>query len=283
LAAAIVIGLCASAVFSVFAAVDALKDERPITVTAHRGVHLKAPENTAAAIREAIAVGAQFAEIDVQLSKDGVLVVTHDNDFSRMAGVAKKVWDLTYDEIRAIPLGAHATPEYHNEPAPRFDEVLAIAKDRIKLNVELKCYGDHEPRLAERVVTEVRAGGMANQVIIQCLEYEPLQEVRRLAPEIPVGYLLSVNARHPSRLEVNFLGAALSRATGAFVRAAHRRGQQVHVWTVDKPESMEQMIDVGVDSLITNEPAEALRRVREYESLSRAERALREVRAWLAQ
>ena len=282
LAASIVIGLCASELFSLFVMVDALKHERPVTVTAHRGGHLKAPENTAASIREAIAVGAQFAEIDVQLSKDGVLVVTHDSDFSRMAGVPKKVWDLTYDEIRAIPLGANAAPEFRNEPAPTFDEALAIARDHIKLNVELKYYGDHEPHLAERVIAAVRAGGMTKQVIIQCLEYKPLQEVRRLAPEIPVGYLLSVNARQPSRLEVDFLGAALSRATGAFVRAAHRRGQQVHVWTVDKPESMERMIDIGVDSLITNQPAEALRRVSDYENLSPTERALRTIRAWLA-
>jgi len=282
LAAAIAIGLCASQVFSVFVMVDALKQERPITVTAHRGAHLKAPENTAAAVREAITVGAQFAEIDVQLSKDGVLVVTHDSDFSRMAGVAKKVWDLTYDEIRAIPLGARAAPEFRSEPAPTFDEVLAIARDHIKLNVELKYYGDHQPRLAERVVTAVRRVGMTNQVIIQCLEYEPLQEVRRLAAEIPVGYLLSVNARLPSRLKVDFLSAALSRATGGFVRAAHQRGQEVHVWTVDQTESMQRMIDIGVDSLITNQPAEALRLVREYRGLSSAERALREVRAWLA-
>ncbi len=281
LAAGIAIGLFASAAFSVVLAVGTLKDHRPVTVTAHRGGHLKAPENTAASIREAIAVGAQFAEIDVQLSRDGVLVVTHDSDFSRLGGVARKVWDLTYAEIRAIPLGARAAPEFRNEPAPTFDEVLTIARDRIKLNVELKYYGDHEPRLAERVVEAVRAHGMTRQVIIQCLEYEPLLEVRRFAPEIPIGYLLSLNARNPAQLKVDFLGAALSRATGAFVRQAHRRGQQVHVWTVDKPKAMEQMIDIGVDSLITNQPEEALRLVREYESLSTPERAMRTVRAWL--
>lgn len=281
-AAATVLGLCASEVFGAFVLVDAFKNGHPVTVTAHRGGHSKAPENTAASIREAIAVGAQYAEIDVQLTKDGVLVVTHDSDFSRMGGVAKKVWDLNYDEIRAIPLGAGAAPEFRNECAPTFDEVLALAKSHIKLNVELKFYGDHQPRLVERVIKEIRARDMAAEVIIQCLEYDPLQEVRRLAPEIPVGYLLSVNARDPSRLKVDFLGTALSRATGAFVRAAHRRGQQVHVWTVDTPESMTRMIDIGVDSLITNEPGEALRLVREYENLSPAERALRGFSVWLA-
>jgi glycerophosphoryl diester phosphodiesterase len=282
LAAALVLGLCASEMFGVFVVVNALKHERPVTVTAHRGGHLKAPENTAAAIREAIAVGAQYAEIDVQMTKEGVLVVTHDSDFSRMAGVAKKVWDLTYDEIRAIPLGARSSPEFRNEPAPTFDEVLAVAKDHIKLNVELKYYGNHQPRLAERVLKEIRARDMVSQVIIQSLEYGPLQEVRRMAPEIPVGYLLSVNARQPSRLQVDFLGAEFSRVTGAFVRAAHRRGQQVHVWTVNKSESMARVIDLGADSVITNQPAEALRRVHEFESLSPMERTVRQVRAWLA-
>jgi glycerophosphoryl diester phosphodiesterase len=275
------LGLCASEGFGVFVMLDALKHERLVTVTAHRGGHLKAPENTAAAIREAIAVGAHYAEIDVQLTKDGVLVVTHDSDFSRLGGVAKKVWDLTYEEIRLIPLGARADLEFRNEPAPTFDEVLAIAQDHIKLNVELKYYGDHQPRLAERVVNEIHAHGMANQVIIQCLEYVPLQEVRRFAPEIPVGYLLSVNARQPSRLKVDFLAAAQNRVTGAFVLAAHRRGEQVHVWTVNKTQSMERMIDIGVDSLITDQPAEALRLVHEYEMLSPAERALRRLRIWL--
>ena len=283
LAVAIALGLLAAAGVSVALAVDALGHEGPITVTAHRGAHRHAPENTVAAVREAIAAGADYAEIDVQLSKDGVLVVTHDSDFSRMAGVATKVWDLTYAEIRAIPLGGKAAPEFRNEPAPTFDEVLAIARDRIRLNIELKYYGDHQPRLAERVVEALQARQMTNQAIIQCLEYEPLLEVRRLAPGIPIGYLLSVNAKHPGRLKVDFLAAETGRVTGAFIQAAHRRGQRVHVWTVDAPADMDRMIDLGVDDLITNEPAEALRRVHEYEGLNRSERTLRRVRAWLAQ
>jgi glycerophosphoryl diester phosphodiesterase len=276
LVAGVVVALVIAAGVSVALAADALRNQGPTLVTAHRGGHHHAPENTAAAIREAIAAGAQFAEIDVQLSKDGVLVVTHDSDFSRMAGVAKKVWDLTYSEIRAIPLGAK------NEPAPTFDEVLNIARDHIGLNIELKYYGDHQPHLAERVIEAIRAHQMTNQVVIQCLDYEPLMEVRRLAPEIPVGYLMSLNATRPGRLEVDFLSVQLGRVTGAFVRAAHRRGQAVHVWTVDKPEDMERMIAVGADALITNEPAEALRLVQEYKSLGQSERTLRQVHAWLS-
>src|SRR5262249_37310327 len=147
-------------------------------------------ENTLAAVREAIDVGAQFAEIDVQMSRDGVLVVTHDSDFSRQAGntVTEKVWELTYDEIRKIPL-SHAAVGTDAEHVPTFDEILDVAKGRIKLNVELKYYGDHQPRLAERVVAAVQAKRMSDQVIVQSLHYAGLEEVRRLAPEIPIGYL----------------------------------------------------------------------------------------------
>ncbi len=276
-----VISLITFATFSIAMVADSLRQERPITVTAHRGDTAKAPENTLTAIRGAIDIGAQFAEIDVQISKDGVLVVTHDSDFSRMGGVAKKVWDLTYDEIRAIPLGSRSAPELRDEYAPTLDDVLVISKDRIKLNIELKYYGDHQPRLAERVVEAVIAHDMGNQVAIQCLEYGPLQEVRRLAPRIPVGYLFSVNALHPSRLKVDFLSVELGRVTGSFVKKAHRRGQDVHVWTVDKPEDMERMMDLGVDSLITNQSGKALQIIRDHEKLSRPERALRRIRAWL--
>ena len=103
----------------------------PITIHAHRGVTTKAPENTLAAAREAIAAGADYLETDVQLSKDDVLVVVHDSDFSRLGGVAKKVWDLTYDEIRAIPLGG-GRPEFP-EFTPTFDALLAETKGRIKV------------------------------------------------------------------------------------------------------------------------------------------------------
>ena len=123
---------------------------------------------------------------------------------------------------------------------------------------------------------------MTNQVIIQCLEYAPLLEVRRLLPGIPVGYLMPVNATSPGRLEVDFLSVELGCVTGAFVRAAHQHGQAVHVWTVDMPDDMDQMIALGADALITNEPAQALRLVREYENLSPPQRRLRRVIAWLA-
>jgi glycerophosphoryl diester phosphodiesterase len=266
---------------SVVLAVTGLYKDVPTTVTAHRGGHDRAPENTAAAVRRAIELGADYAEIDVQLSKDGVLVVTHDSDFSRLGGVSRKVWELTFDEIRAIPLGAASAPEYRTASAPALEDILDLARGRIRLNIELKYYGGHQPRLAERVALALVHHQMTNQVLIQCLEYEPLLEFRRYAPHVPIGYLMSINAKHAGRLEVDFLGVEVKRVNGVFVHAAHRRGQNVHVWTVDSPADMDRLIALGVDDLITNRPEEALRRVRAFQTLPPSEQALRRIRAWL--
>ncbi len=263
-------------------ATDAIPEERPVTIHAHRGVATRAPENSLPAVRDAIASGADYLETDVQLTKDDVLVVTHDSDFSRLGGVAKKVWDLTYDEIRAIPLGAGSVPEFRNECAPSFDSLLAETKGRIKVNIEMKYYGDHQPGLAQKIVNAVSARGMLDQVIIQCLEYEPLLEVRRLAPQVPIGYLLAFNARKPKRLEVNFLSVEEKRVDRAFVQDAHRRGQLVYVWTVDKADDFEHLLDLGIDGVITNQSELMRKTLSKYLSRPKPERAVRRVRSWLA-
>ena len=173
-------------------------------------------------------------------------------------------------------------PEFRNEITPTLDALLVETKGRIKVNIELKYYGNHQPGLARKVVEAVRTRGMLDQVVIQCLEYEPLLEVRRLAPEVPGGYLLSLNAREPSRLKVDFLSVEQKRLDRAFIQQAHRRGQQVYAWTVNAAEDMRRLLDLGIDGVITDEPALARKTLDEYLSRSKAERAARQVTAWLA-
>jgi len=258
-------------------------DMRNVSIHAHRGVATDAPENTLAAVRAAIAAGADYLETDIQMSRDGVLVVAHDSDFSRLGGVAKKVWELSYDEIRAIPLGARNTaPEFRNEVTPTLDQLLMETKGRIKLNLELKYYGDHQPDLARKVVEVVRAHDMLDQVVIQCLEYEPLLEVRKLAPEVPVGYLLSFNARRPARLDVNFLSVEKNRLDRRFVRQSHQRGQQIYAWTVNTAEDIRHQIDLDIDGVITDQSALARKTLDEMRSRPILERFASRIRAWLA-
>jgi glycerophosphoryl diester phosphodiesterase len=279
---ALAAGLLAFGVGGAWLAFAAISEVRPISIHAHRGVSTEAPENSVAAIRAAIAAGADYLETDIQVSKDGVLVVAHDSDFSRLGGVAKKVWELTYEEIRAIPLGSRSAPQFRNEVTPTFDALLEETKGRIKVNIELKYYGGHQPDLARKVVEAVRAHGMLDQVVIQCLEYEPLLQVRQLAPAVPVGYLLSFNAREPSRLNVDFLSVEQNRLDRPFLRKAHQRGQQVYAWTVNTVEDLQRLFDLGIDGVITDESALARKTLDDYLGRSALERSARHVRAWLA-
>ncbi len=272
---AIIVGFC---VLGAVIAAQSVRAERPIAISAHRGSTEHSPENSLAAVREAIDDGADYVETDVQMTKDGALVMNHDSDFSRVAGIARKVSDLTLNEIRAMSLGGPG----RGESIPTLDEFLAACHGHIKVNLELKFYGERPADMARKVVDSIARNNMQGQVLVQCLEYEPLLEVRALAPDIPIGYLMSVNARRPARLDVNFLSVEQKRVTRRFVMQAHRRGQDVHLWTVNKAEEMERAFDLGVDGIITDQSALAFQLRQEYLALTSPERIARRIKAWLA-
>lgn len=261
---------------------QALSKERPVKIIAHKGSVNKAPENSLPAIERAILEGADVAEIDVQASQDGVVVLAHDSDFSRMAGLAKKVSDLTWDEIKKIDIGSGLGAEFVGVTVPRLEQVLDLARNRIGLNIELKHYGGVDGKLETQVVDIIHRYGVVDQVEIQSLDYDSLMTIRRLDPGIKVGYLFSVNARDPAELQVDFLSVQASRVDARLLRKAHRTGKRVYVWTVDTVDQMKRMIDLGVDGLITNESHTAVQLLRDWRAMSPQEKALHRVRAWLA-
>jgi len=122
--------------------------EDRVTIVAHRGSSKAAPENTLAAIERAIEDGAHYAEIDVQETADGVVVVLHDTDLKRLTGLDKKIWEATYDEIRELDVGSWFSPEFAGERIPTLLETFEFADRRIPLIIELKLNG-HEQNLVE--------------------------------------------------------------------------------------------------------------------------------------
>lgn len=252
-------------------------------MTAHRSItsaRPAPPENSSTALLRAIAAGAQFAEIDVQESKDGVVMVVHDQDLSRLGGPATKIWDMTAAEIRAVDVGALAGEEFRGERIATLDEMLALAKDRIGLNIELKYYG-HGQELAKRVIDLVKAHGMAEQVVFQSLAYRELQNVRRIDPTFKVGYLMAVAAGDASTLDVDFYSVEQGKADARFIRSTHRAGREVAAWTVDDSLDMARLGVLGVDNLITNNPEAALRVRTLQAQLPVKDRILKAVQAWL--
>ena len=251
-----------------------LPDETQIT--AHRGASGAAPDNTLAAIERAITDGADWVEIDVQESADGVVVVVHDSDLMKVGGVGLRVWESTAAELREVDVGSWFGPEFRDERIPTLDEVLALCKGRIHVNIELKYYG-HNDRLEERVAELVEAHDMQDQIVLMSLEQSVVARMKALRPNWQVGLLTAVTIGDLTRSDADFLAVSTNIATRGFIRAAHRRERAVHVWTINDPLTLSRMMGRGADNIITDEPALARAVLEERAQLSSVERLLLEV------
>jgi glycerophosphoryl diester phosphodiesterase len=224
-----------------------------VTITAHRGSSMAAPENTLAAIERAIEDGADYAEIDVQETADGVVVVIHDTDLKRITGVGKKLWDVTYDEIRELDFGSWFSPEFAGERIPTLVEAIELANRRIGLNIEIKLNG-HEQNLTESVVRIIEETGFESQCIVTSLSRRALDEVAQLNPELERGYIAYQTMGRIERIDADALMLKDSLATSLAVLAAHDADMELHAWTVNDTTRMSFMIDRGVDGILTDYP-----------------------------
>ena len=263
-----------------FFLVDSVRMDDDVLVIAHRGAAGRAPENTLAALAAAIEDGADLLEIDVQETIDGEVVVIHDSDFMKIAGDPRKVWDITYEETRAIDIGSWFAPEFSSERLPTLEEVLELARGKARVDIELKYYG-HDEQLEARVVSIVEDTGMVPEVVIMSLNQAAIRKVRTLRPSWTIGLLTATALGDLTRVDADFLAVHMGMATSPFVRSAHKVGKDVFVWTVNDPVHMSRMIGRGVDGIITDEPALAKRVLAERAELSSLERLLLEAALWL--
>ncbi len=153
---------------------------------------------------------------------------------------------------------------------PRLEEVIELARGRIRLNVELK-YNVPDPALAPAVVELLRREDFLDQAVITSLDYAALKQVEAIEPGLPTGHIVTASLGDVARTEADFVSLNSAKATAALLRRAHAAGKDVHVWTVNDPEVMVRMIERGVDNVITDDPALLRRVMRERSALSEAE------------
>ena len=225
-------------------------------VIAHRGASATAPENTLAAIKQAIVDQADWVEIDVQETADGEVVVFHDSDFMKLANIDLKIWDATMEDLAQIDIGSHFDTRFNAERVPTLRQVLAACKGKIRVIIELKYYG-HDQQLEQRVADIVEAEQMQASIMIMSLKSDKVQKMKALRPEWQVGLLTSAAIGDLSSAKADFLAVNLGLASRHFVRSVHSNGKQVFVWTVNDAPTMSRLIGRGVDGLITDKPAVA--------------------------
>ena len=250
--------------------------ESNAAITAHRGASMAAPENTVSAVERAMKQGTDWVEIDVQETADGRVVVIHDSDLRRVGGTNLSVADSTYEQLRDTDIGSWFAPQFADQRLPTLEQVLEMCRDRAGVNIELKFYG-REVRLEERVIEIVESMGMESQIVVMSLKNASVRKMKALRPDWTIGLLTAVAIGDLTRVPADFLAVNSGLATLAFVRAAHRAGKEVQVWTVNDPLTAFALIARGVDAVITDRPAMVGRVLQAHAEMTAVERFVAEV------
>jgi glycerophosphoryl diester phosphodiesterase len=246
--------------------------DRPLVqVTAHRGHARAAPENTLSAMRKAIESGADYAEMDVQLTADGKIVLLHDRDLKRVAGLSKRLDELTYDEVRRLDVGSWFDPAFSGERVPTLAEVIDLCRGKIKLNIEMKFFGP-DRQLAGKVADIIRERNFEADCLVTSLNNDGIQDAKRQNSGLRTGLIVAHALGDVSRLDVDVLSVRVDFLSAKLLRAAHHQGQEVHVWTVNDARQMFQAMKRGVDNIITSDPDLAIRVRDEWTNLPSSER-----------
>lgn len=269
------------AVSQAFSVLNSFEIRDRVTITAHRGSSVTAPENTLAAIEQAIVDGADYVEIDVRLSGDGEVILSHDNSLRRLTGVDQALSEMTLEEVRQVDVGSWFGDAYANERIPTLDEVLELTENRINLYIELKpAPGDTEELVA--AVLETLPASRYDEVILASLSPSVIREAKRQAPDLSTTLFAQFVVRGGLDISIiDALGLRYNSATSEAVNAAQQYGYQLHIWTVNNRAEMSRLIDLGVDNIITDRPELLVEVLAERDELSDGELLLLKLRNWL--
>lgn len=223
-------------------------------VTAHRGGAKFVPENTMYGVKYSIDSGADYIEIDVQLSADGVVFLLHDDNLKRTTGANKLAFNLTYDELSELDAGSYFGSEFSDAYIPTLDEVLSECKSKINLNIEIK-KSRNGKKLVEKVLALIDQHDMKEQCVITSAEYSYLKMIKETDPDIRTGFISNMLYGEAASLEyADFFSVKYVVVSESFVKSAHNAGKEVHVWTVNTKSLINRMKGLDVDSIITDNP-----------------------------
>ena len=238
-------------------------------IMAHRGYSAQAPENTIPAFQMCIDNRFTAAELDVQMLADGTVVVLHDDNLKRTTGVDKNVWEVTYGDIKNLDNGSFFDKSFAGNTIPTFDEVMKLAghgKDKLYLNIEIKRNG-HDDGIVEEVVKTIREYNYMDYCDVTSQDYETLEEVRRVDPEILTAYTSAIGIGDLDSLDAaDIISIQETFATYENIDRIHRAGKHVFVWTVNEEDTMKRLVSLNVDAILTNDPALCRSVIDQYDS-----------------
>lgn len=249
-----------------------------VEITAHRGASYIAPENTLVAVELAWKLGADAVEIDVFQSADGRIVVIHDEDTMRTAGVEWKIADTPLDRLRQLDVGRWKGRRWTGQQIPTLEEVLATIPDGKRLLIEIKCGKEVVPEL-HRVLAA--SGKGPSHVAVIAADPYVLLDVKKAMAKMHVQWVVGTIPQRDGRtgeIQVTVAQAIASCQRGkfdglsirrdseldeAFVKQFHDAGLELHVWTVNSPREAQRFVELGVDAVTTDRPGYLRRELNE--------------------
>ncbi|HEX6125738.1 MAG TPA: glycerophosphodiester phosphodiesterase family protein [Pyrinomonadaceae bacterium] len=249
-------------------------------IIAHRGASALAPENTLAAFKRAIEVGADGVEFDVRLSKDGVPVVIHDATLLRTAGVNERVTDLTAEQLSRLDAGSwfniahprHARAEFAAEGIPRLRSVLELLEGVDgPIYLEMKCESEREvSSIVDAVCRDVAGSSLLKRVIIESFHLAVIPQTRAILPGVQTAALFApkimrllrkekylINIAH--ELGADHLSVHKALVSRKLVRQAEKHGMSITVWTVNTARWVTRAAKRRLYGVITDDPSKLLR------------------------
>lgn len=238
-----------------------------ILVFGHRGAKAYAPMNTIPSFELALEQGADGIELDVRLTRDGAMVIMHDERVDATTDGAGNVRDLTLAEIQSLDAGAWFSETFRGTRIPTLDEVFEAVGKRTRINVEIKAESIRGEGIEAQVAQAIQRHGLANSTIISSFNPITLRRFRYAMPEVPIGFLyaedtppfaphlmigLPHEAKNPHHTMIN----------ADYMKRRKSAGYRVNTWTVNDASRAVQLRDLGVDCIITDAPDVILAAVR---------------------
>jgi len=243
--------------------------EGDVKLIGHRGYAGVTPENTVTSFTKAVKAGADMVELDAQMTKDGRIVVFHDDTLNRITGAEGRVSDYTLEEIQSMDAGTWFGSEFSGEKIPTLNEALySLWVGNTKIYLEIKDIGEaatnyddnmppEMPRQGyiEKVVGEVQILNMMDRVIFASFNYDYLKQVKDIVPDGSILYNTNSGDVYEllSNYPADYYGVNVDGIKPNTILGLHEQGKPVYVWTVDDPDVAQRLIKMGVDGIVTNQ------------------------------
>lgn len=236
---------------------------------AHRGYSGKYPENTMLAFEKAIEAGCDGIELDVHLSKDGELVIIHDEELDRTTDGTGLVGSYTLAELKSFDASAAFAGIYGKNEIPTLREYFGLVKDtKIITNIELKTGVYTYPGIEEKALSMIDEFDLRSKIIISSFNHYSVTHFKELAPDMKCGFLTESwfidMPAYTRKYGMEYVHPIFNAVTEDFVRQAAENGIGINTWTVNTQEDMLDMLRKGVNSIIGNEPELARKVIEEY-------------------